>query len=281
MSVQITQCLKIIEILAIEPSGIAIRDIATAANVTKSGAHRILTTLVQTGYIIQNNQTQDYMLSSKLPLLGLSFSRSKVAIREIQPILDRLALMCEELVQVTLFVDSGLYWIAAAEGAKRGLRFTSNIGNRAQLTPTAVGQALLSALPEEDAIRLVLTEGFGPSDHLGPNAPRDLNTLKSLLECTRKNGFAVVVDSAELGVSAVASPVFSPDKENVIGTLGIAAPTARKSEADLNAIGEMLAREAPKFSISLSYALESNDVGRTVIPKQTNERHRSTIALLE
>ncbi len=280
MSVQISQCLKIIEILADYDGGLAIREIATAADLTKSSAHRILAALVHDNYVIQDANSQDYILSSKLPLLGLRHSRSRMAVREIQPIIDRLALLCEELVQVALYVSPGLFWIAAAEGTKRGLRFQSNIGGRAQLTPTAVGQALLSQLPEEDGMRLVLTEGFGDESNLGPNAPRDLKVLQTNLTQAREDGYAVAIDSAELGVSAVACAVLSPDQTRVIGTLGIGAPTARKGKAELHSFGKLFVAEASKISVPLDYALASSDVGGTVISDLSGGYHRTTVATL-
>ena len=96
---------------------------------TKPGAHRILATLTEHGYVVHGEQDQNYYLSSRLPLLGLQYSRNLINYRLIQPVLDRLAAVTQELVQMTLATDRALYWIAAAQGARSGgLRFQANVG---------------------------------------------------------------------------------------------------------------------------------------------------------
>ncbi len=254
MSVQITRCLQIIELLAVSDEGMALRDLAVATDMTKPGAHRILACLAELGYVIQGERDQNYYLSSRLPLLGLQYSRNLINYRLIQPVLDRLAGITRELVQMTLATDRALYWIAAAQGTRSGLRFQANVGEKALLTSTAVGQAWLSTVTQDRVVQLVLLEGFGHPETLGPNAPRSLEVLHGCLAQARDQGYAVVIDSAELGVSAVACPVRTADGKHSVGTLGMAAPTVRMNEDALHRFGRILVDSASELSDSLDYA---------------------------
>ena len=262
MSVQITRCLEIIELLVANDEGKALRDVAEAVGMTKPGAHRILSTLAELGYVVQDERDQ-YHLSSRLPLLGLQYSRNLINYRIIQPVLDRLAGITRELVQMTLATDRALYWIAAAQGARASLRSQTDVGEKALLPSTAVGQAWLSTLAEEQAIRLVLADGFGHPDTLGPNAPRDVDALQERMVQARGRGYAVVIDSAEPGVSAVACPVFSKDGHHCVGTLGMAAPTARMTEETLHRFGRLMVESAPLLSDSLNYAAMALSIRNT------------------
>lgn len=262
MSVQITRCLEIIELLVANDEGKALRDVAETVGMTRPGAHRILSTLAELGYVVQDEQDQ-YHLSSRLPLLGLQYSRNLINYRIIQPVLDRLAGITRELVQMTLATDRALYWIAAAQGARASLRSQTDVGEKALLPSTAVGQAWLSTLAEEHAIRLVLSDGFGHPDTLGPNAPRDVEALQERMVQARERGYAIVIDSAEPGVSAVACPVFSKDGHHSVGTLGMAAPTARMTEETLHRFGRLMIESAPLLSDSLNYAAMALSIRNT------------------
>ena len=262
MSVQITRCLEIIELLVANDEGKALRDVAEAVGMTRPGAHRILATLAELGYVVKDEQDR-YHLSSRLPLLGLQYSRNLINYRIIQPVLDRLAGVTRELVQMTLATDRALYWIAAAQGARASLRSQTDVGEKALLASTAVGQAWLSTLSEEQAIRLVLSDGFGHPDKLGPNAPRDVEALRERMARARERGYAIVIDSAEPGVSAVACPVFSKDGHHCVGTLGMAAPTARMTEETLHQFGRFMIESAPLLSDSLNYAAMALSIRNT------------------
>ena len=262
MSVQITRCLEIIELLVASDEGKVLRDVADAVGMTRPGAHRILATLAELGYVVQDEQGR-YHLSSRLPLLGLQYSRNLINYRIVQPVLERLAGITRELVQMTLATDRALYWIAAAQGARASLRSQTDVGEKALLPSTAVGQAWLSTLAQEQAMRLVLSEGFGPPDKLGPNAPQDVEAVRERTTQARERGYAIVIDSAEPGVSAVACPVFSKDGHHCVGTLGVAAPTARMTEETLHRFGRLMVESAPLLSDSLNYAATALSIRST------------------
>ena len=79
----------------------------------------------------------------------------------------------------------------------------------------------------------------------------------------RGQGYAVVIDSAEPGVSAVACPVFSKDGHHCVGTLGMAAPTARMTEETLHRFGRLMVESAPLLSDSLNYAAMALSIRNT------------------
>ncbi len=274
MSVQITRCLQIIELLAVSDEGLPLRSLANDVDITKPAAHRILATLTELGYVVQGEDNPNYYLSSRLPLLGLQYSQNLINYRQIQPILDKLANLTSELVQMTLATDRALYWIAAAQGTKSGLRFHANIGEKALLTSTAVGQAWLSTLSEERATQLALAEGFGLPEQLGPNAPRDLEALRASLSKARELGYAVVTDSAELGVSAVATPVYTDDSKHCVGTLGMATPSARTNEKMLHRFGKLMTQYAPRLSDSLDYAAVALSIKNAQQPSRLSDLRR-------
>ena len=64
------RCLGIIELLARSAATLPLRDIAEALDLPKSGAHRLLATLVDLGWAAQDASTGHYRLTMRLALLG-------------------------------------------------------------------------------------------------------------------------------------------------------------------------------------------------------------------
>ena len=121
----------------------------------------------------------------------------------------------------------------------------------------------MSTLSEEQAAQLALAEGFGLPEELGPNAPRNLEALRQCTAQARDWGYSIVIDSAELGVSAVACPVYTTDGRHSVGTLGMAAPTARMNEETLHRFGRLMIDSSPQLSDSLEYAAMALSIKNT------------------
>ncbi|WP_292530480.1 hypothetical protein [Mesorhizobium sp.] len=52
-------------------------------------------------------------------------------------------------------------------------------------------------MPEEEALELVHSRGFGSRRKLGPNSARSVDELRVRLEETRQRGFATSLEEAE------------------------------------------------------------------------------------
>jgi DNA-binding IclR family transcriptional regulator len=97
------------------------------------------------------------------------------------------------------------------------------------LHTTATGKAWLASLPDHEAMRIVFAAGFNERPGFGPNAIRDIDTLRAHLDQVRKRGYALAVEEGEIGTVALAVPFSSrPDPAApVVGTLSVAGPIAR------------------------------------------------------
>ncbi|HEY6832366.1 MAG TPA: helix-turn-helix domain-containing protein, partial [Pseudolabrys sp.] len=77
MAGALERSLTVLEELAVHPEGCSLSSLAAAANMPASAAHRLLVELARFGYVRQNREHGDYMLTIKLVSLGLGFlSRS-------------------------------------------------------------------------------------------------------------------------------------------------------------------------------------------------------------
>jgi IclR family acetate operon transcriptional repressor len=220
--------------LASEANGLSLAELCRRLDVSKSGLHRSLNTLVDLGYVKQDPGTENYSLTMRLTTLALRHLAATRIPDVCQPILDKLAATTGELVRMAIVEGETISWVAKAQGSKAGLRFDPDMERELLLHATANGKAWLANISDDDAIRLVLQQGFGNFKTLGPRACRTTEAFVKALKDTRRRGYAIAIDEFEAGTSVVAAAIHSPiPKNRVVGTVSIAGPTARLNEKRL------------------------------------------------
>ena len=125
-------------------------------NLPKSGAHRLLATLVDLGWAEQDRETGFYRLTMRLAMLGQRFYVATGMPDICQPLLDRLAHDCREFARLAVVDGSSLVWIAHAQGAIGGLMYQPSVTtDTVPLYATASGKAWLATLKVNEAVQHV------------------------------------------------------------------------------------------------------------------------------
>ena len=247
MSGALEKSFDLIELLAVHPAGLSILELARRTDQPQSGVHRTLRELSRLGYVRQLRSHGDYVLSMKLPALGLSLL-SRAGISDIaQPILDQLAQDTGELIRLSVIDGETLVWVAVAQGATSGLRYDpgQEQGVVVHLASTSAGIAWLSTMPEDEAIARVSVQGLG-RDMGGAvaGAAVSLARVRDALTAARRIGFAIAVDSYIPGMGAMAAPLRYQGTGPVLGCLSIAGPAVRMTPARMAAFAPLLAAAA-------------------------------------
>ena len=195
MSGVLERTLGILELLSEQGQGMELVAIADRLNMPKSAAHRLLVDLIRLGYVRQVRDLGEYVLTTKLVSMGLSYLSQTGVIDVAQPLLDRLAEQTGELVRLSVVDGDRLTWVARAQGARQGLRYDPDMGSIARLSCSSSGWAWLSTLKDDAALKLVSQQGLGMPQEFGPNAPKSLKALLKALQETRKAGFALTEET--------------------------------------------------------------------------------------
>lgn len=229
----------VLETLANRPEGCSLSSLATVANMPVSAAHRLLADLSRCGYVRQARDRDVYTLTIKLPALGLNFLSRSGVVDLVQPILDKLAGDCEELVRLAVVDGPDLVFVAKAQGAKGALRYDPDMGLSVPLSCSAAGHAWLSTLSDERALEMVASQGFGKPEQYGPRAPTSMKALLTYVRNARKRGFSMIVEVFAPGMTAMSAPIRGNDGAT-IGVITIAGPVFRLTEERMLAIGPRL-----------------------------------------
>src|SRR5215468_1605192 len=151
------RCLGIIELLADGAREMPLGEIAERLTLPKSGAHRLLATLVDLGWAEQDAGTGFYRLSMRLAVLGQRFYVASGVPDICQPLLDRLARECREYARLAVVDGSALVWIAQAQGATGGLVYQpAETTGTVPLFATATGKVWLATMRSDEAIKIVM-----------------------------------------------------------------------------------------------------------------------------
>jgi DNA-binding IclR family transcriptional regulator len=244
------RCLAIIELLAEGARELPLGEIAERLSLPKSAAHRLLATLLETGWAEQSRDTGFYRLSMRLAVLGQQFYVATGIPDICQPLLDRLARECREFVRLAVVDGHTLVWVAHAQGASSGLMYQPSLAsNTVPLFATASGKAWLATLPTDDAMQIVMKNGgLKNADRYGPNVVRSVEALLRELKATARRGYGIALSEAEFGVTAVAAAIRAGDDGPALGTVSIAGPSARMTERRAQELSPLVLRTASELA---------------------------------
>jgi DNA-binding IclR family transcriptional regulator len=192
-------------------------DIARAAGLSRSSTHRMLTTLVDTGFLTLG-ANHEYQLGIKLLQLGSHAQASIDVSRAIQAQLEAVSARTLDATHLGVLVDTDILYIAKARG-RRGIEMMSRPGLRLRAQNTAMGKALLSALPGSEA-----ATRFDPNATPTPYSVRSVEEFMAGLAQTRERGYAIEDQENELGITCVAIGIPDAHSRTAVA-ISVSAPS--------------------------------------------------------
>jgi len=250
--------LGILEYLAAKPEGAPMASIADAVGIPRSATHRLLAELATCGYVRQARAQGDYVLTTKLVSLGLSYLSSTGIVDIAQPLLEQLAETTGELVRLSVVDGDRLIWVAKAQGARRGLRYDPDMGMDARLSCTATGHAWLLTMSDEEALQRVARQGFGAPRDYGPNAPTTVRGLLKFIHAARARGYSMISEVFAPAMAALAAPV-RRDAKTAVGVISIAGPMVRLTEKRMEELGPALLDAASELAATSRGSMHFKD----------------------
>ncbi len=244
------RCLAIIELLADGARDMPLGEIAERLVLPKSGAHRLLATLVDLGWVEKDTGTSFYRLTMRLAVLGQQFYVATGIPDICQPLLDRLAQECHEFARLAVVDGYSLVWVAHSQGASAGLMYQPSLtSNTVPVFATASGKAWLATLPSDQAMEIVMKNGgLKDADRCGPNVVRSVEALLREIRATARRGYGLAFSEAEFGVTAVAVAIRAGARGPALGTVSVAGPSARITEKRAHELAPLVLRSAAELS---------------------------------
>jgi IclR family transcriptional regulator, acetate operon repressor len=242
-----------LELLGRSSTEVSLGVIAEGAGVSKSTAHRLISTLVNAGYVATGSAEGTYRIGVRL-LRFASFVRSTSELISVaRPILERLVTVAEETAMIGVRDGTQLLYLDIEEPAQT-IRLARVPGGVGPLHCTALGKALLS-FGDEGIVTELLTAGL--TGHTS-NSLVEADGLRAELDRVRAQGFAINDQEHLDGVRAVGMPVFGTDGR-CEAAVSLAGPAYRMTDERIAQVLPPLREAAEELSARLGH--EGPDAG--------------------
>lgn len=242
----VERALMVMEFLG-ERGWSGVTEVARELDVHKSTAFRLLATLEHREMVVQDPETAKYRLGPGIARLGRTVDEEVDLRRHARDVMRQLAAQTEETVNLAILDGTDVIYVDQIIGSS-GVLSVDWLGWRSPIHCTASGKAILAFQPERRRRGLL-------GDRLEAATPRtvvDLTVLERHLERVREDGYATIVGELEVGLNAVAAPIFDADGRPV-AALTVSGPDARMPEPDLAELGVRVRRAAEDVSRELGY----------------------------
>jgi DNA-binding IclR family transcriptional regulator len=219
-----------------------ISEIAEAVGLHKATAHRIVTTLVNYGYLERVADDQKYRLGLELANLGFKVIRRMDLRREALPYMQQLVQEWDETCDLSKFDQDKVFYIEVLHGSQ-ALTIAAAVGQRLPAHCTASGKLFLAHLPSGE-LNTILSQ---PLEAFTDNTITSPDEIRRQLETIRNQGYAVDYEEYELGICAVSAPICNREG-NVIAAIGSPSPTRRMTPERISEIAVAFKEAAREIS---------------------------------
>jgi IclR family transcriptional regulator, KDG regulon repressor len=211
-----------------------VSEIAQAVDLHKATTHRIMTTLLNFGYLERADDGQKYRLGIRLTELGFKVVRRMDLRREAISCMNQLNQRLGEGCDLSIFDHGNVFYIEVIQG-NYALSITAAVGKRLPAHCTASGKLFLAHLPaqELDVILGMTLPSFTR------NTITSAEALRQQLETIHQQGYAVDDEELETGIRAVAAPIFNREGK-MIAAISVPSPTSRLKMERIPEIAEAL-----------------------------------------
>lgn len=213
----VTRAIRILDLLATSPGmALSLGDIARSIDAAKSSTLNLCQALEEADMIVRTHG--GYQLGRRNLEFGGAYAAGFNQMREFYDYCSSATLLSHEVVQVSMLDGTDVVYLARHEG-RAPMRFIAGIGSRFPAAATAVGNALLMPLSDNE----IGTRFTGPQHfpHMTDRSVRSLPALLSKIRAARERGYAVDDNEVHPGIYGVAMavpPWSSGDEPLAIGT---------------------------------------------------------------
>jgi len=203
--------LLVIEAFDASRPRLTLSDVAKLTGITRATARRYLRTLTRLNYADFDGRY--FSLSPRILRLGYAYLSSAPLSNRLQPFLEKISEETGESSSAAVLDGDDIVYIARS-ATRRIMSIGLGVGSRLPAYCTSLGRAILAYQSEAEI------EAYLRRVRLEARTPRtvtDKAELRSILQATRAQGYAIVNEELEFGLRSIAAPLIQKS-----GTVSIA-----------------------------------------------------------
>ena len=239
----VARALSLMRLLAQEDGGSRLSDVARAAGLPVSTAHRLLTTLEQQGFAQFEPASSLWHVGRDAFTVGLAYGRRLSFVAPALPLLRRLRDATRETANLGILDDDHLVTVSQVE-SREIRRALSPPGRRVSVFSSAMGKAILATWRDQEVLALADRAGLPP---LTTKSLRSREAALAEIARTRARGWALDDEEFNLGMRCLAAVVWSPQGEAACA-ISISGAAVRLTEDRLEPLGALVAQAAEELT---------------------------------
>lgn len=202
--------------------------VASETGMDLSAAQRFTHTLTQLGYLHKDAETKRFELTAKTLDLGYHFIRSSRLVDRAMPYLMHLSKETEETVNLTMREGTEIIFVSRFL-SRHVLNTDVIIGTRMPAYCTAPGIAMLSRLPEDEAMAVIDASDLKAYT---PSTTWQRDALREKIRQAAAQGFSTAFEEVYLGDASIAAPILD-HRGRPEGAVNVAASCSRYSREEV------------------------------------------------
>lgn len=197
----------VLELLSNKPEGLMITEISKSLDLPVSTTHRLLASLKDNDYVLQDKETSRYRLGLKVVSLAVGYLNNNNVKTVARPFLEDLFNKYEEVIFLTVMENKKSICIDTVNSGDR-IKFYVKIGSEMPLNGASAAQAIVAYLEEKEIDEILEKSEF---KRYSKNTLTDCLEVKEKLSKIREAGYAVCDEELDDGVIAI-----STDRKSVV-----------------------------------------------------------------
>jgi IclR family pca regulon transcriptional regulator len=200
---------------------------ATATDLSRATARRVLRTLSELGYVAQNGR--HFSLAPRILELGFAYLSTQSWIDIAEPPMKELSYAIQESCSAAILQGTEIVYVARMPAPHRIMSTTIAVGTRLPAFHTSLGRIQLGFLSEREVwrrLREVEIVAYTSRTITNPEA-----LVARILE-DHKQGYSIVDEELEKGLRSLAVPIVTRNGDNV-GAINLSAHSSRATRSEL------------------------------------------------
>ena len=238
----IERALQILDAFDPRHPDLGLTEIAQRVGLHKATTHRIVATLLNSGYLDKCPDGQKYRLGLHLAGLGSLVTSQMNVRRDSLPYMQKLCEKYKEACDLCILDDGEVLYVEVLR-SNHALNIAAAVGQRLPLHCTASGKIFLAHMAPEQIDKYLIPPLKAFTTHTITSIPELQEQFAEIL----KDGYAMDDEELEVGIRAISAPVFDQEGK-VVAAVSVPSPVSRMSEKRLSEIASGLLETAAECS---------------------------------
>ncbi|MBI5305688.1 MAG: IclR family transcriptional regulator [Chloroflexi bacterium] len=244
---------SILQCFSLRKPELSLPEICELTGLPKPSVFRFLAVLETARFIERTPDGQKYRVGIRAFELGSIFlahvSVEHLARSFMEHLTEHYGMSCN----LAIFDQGQVVYIATTDPLAP-MRYNPIIGYRHYVHCSALGKALIAALPSEEILAILKQRGM-PA--LAPNTITNPDALLRNLKQVRENGYALDNQEGGIGVCCIAVPIYN-HLGQVAAAMSLSGPSPRFTSDTMSDMAHQLKESALQISQRLGWQAQSN-----------------------